>query len=170
MIFVGIFVSFYLVGGFGSFWVGIWWVWVVPYVSSYALPRWTQQLKVVSSSFNSIQELKISYPCLQRKLIIFKIHSNIYQIITTELPFCQQCIHDFFTVLLWFASEPHRLSNVDKLAKAVKYGFLSNNRCSKLHAIMQSRVTALKEGNVARTGKGRPIFVRTDNRDKSIFE
>ena len=47
------------------------------YFSNYALPRQTQQLKIVSSSFNSIQGLKISYPCLQRNLIIFKTYSRL---------------------------------------------------------------------------------------------
>ena len=65
-------ISFYLVGGFGSFWVGFWWVWVIPYFSNYALPRQKQQLKAVSSSFNSIQELKISHPYLQSNLVISK--------------------------------------------------------------------------------------------------
>ena len=38
-----------------------------------------------------------------------------------------ECNKDFFTVLLWFVSEP-----------AAKYGILSKNRRSKLHAGIDS--------------------------------
>ena len=67
-----------------------------------ALPRKKEQLKIIPSSFYSIQELKISYPYLPPKeLIIFRTHSNKYQLIATELTFRKpQCVNDFFTVLL----------------------------------------------------------------------
>lgn len=75
--------------------------WVVLCFNNYTLPRQTQQLKTVLCRFNSMQELKISYPRSQRNLIIFKTYSDIKQLIAIELLFCKQRIHYFFTVLLW---------------------------------------------------------------------